>query len=162
MSATSDAIIDTNVLIVASLSDREETGGSHRTPEECARVFEWLDAWRQSSASVILDQGFKIYKEYLRNLTGQDFGVLVINAKLQEFMVRYYVIEHEDDDEAAIVPEEFAGLDRSDRKFLAVALADLDAGQESEIVNATDTDDWQKIAEPCAAAGIRVRHLLDE
>jgi predicted nucleic acid-binding protein len=158
-----DTIIDTNVLIVASLVPAGATGRSHRTPAECERVFEWVEKLRFDPAHIVLDNGMKIFDEYHNKLTPQDFGLLVIYEKMMQ-CCRFYEILHEvgTGDVPAIVPDEFALLDPSDRKFLAVALADMNAGHMSEIVNATDTDDWLKIAVPCEVHGVRIRHLLDE
>lgn len=157
-----DAVIDTNVIIIASLAHADRSGESHRMAQECERVFEWLDAFRSGEGKVVLDNGMEIWDEYNNKLTGQDFGLLVIGAKMAS-QCRFHEIKHEPaHDEAAIVPDEFAALDRSDRKFLAVALADRAAGHESVIVNATDTDDWRAIDEPCREHGVVIRHLLDD
>lgn len=156
-----DAIIDTNVLIVASLASSKEVDLSHRTPEECMRVFEWLEIFGRGEAALVLDNGFTMFDEYNNKLTGQDFGLLVVAHKLQTHW-RLHEIEHEEVDGAARIPPEFEALDRSDRKFLAVALADLEAGHASAIINATDTDDWREIEAPCQERGVVVRHLLDD
>jgi len=88
---------------------------------------------------------------------------LVITAKLERDC-RLHEIEYEvdDPDRTARIPPEFAALDRSDRKFLAVALADLADGNHSAIINATDTGDWRKIDAPCQAHGVVIRQLLDD
>jgi hypothetical protein len=158
-----DAIIDTNVIIVASLAMGGRADESHRTAQECAQVFEWLDAFRTSNASLVLDNGLKILDEYRNKLNDQDYGMIVAMDKLKSWQCRLHEIEHETTaDEAAIVPAAFANLDRSDRKFLAVALADRAAGHTSEIVNATDTDDWRAIEDAATEHGVVIHHLLDD
>lgn len=157
-----DSVIDTNVLIVASLAHAGKLDESHRTPDELIRVFEWLDEFRQSAGMIILDNDMEIMAEYRKNMTGQDWGIMIIED-LMRSRCRIYEIEYESEhDKAAVVPVAFADLDRSDRKFLAVALADIEDGYQNVIVNATDTQDWRKIEEPCRAHGVAILHLLDE
>lgn len=156
----SDAVIDTNVMIVASLAHAGAAAESHRSADECSLVFEWLAEFHESSRCLILDNDMHIYDEYRHKLSDQDFAMLVVHEKLRH--ARLHEIEYEDaHDRAAVVPPEFDELDRSDRKFLAAALADHAAGYESVIVNATDTEDWRAVASPCAAAGVEILHLLD-
>ncbi|MFV8753600.1 hypothetical protein ACNOYE_23855 [Nannocystaceae bacterium ST9] len=153
-----DAIIDTNVLLVASAADPGSPfADTHLTPAEQLAVLDWVLSFHRSAEQVVLDNGMTIHDEYYNKMTGQDFGMIVITEKLQS--ARLHVIEY-DADGHGVVPAAFAALDRSDRKFLAVALADLDAGDSSEIVNATDTLDWNAIAAACEAHGITIRHLL--
>jgi hypothetical protein len=157
-----DAVIDTNVLIVASLAHAGKFGESHRTPDECSQVFEWLDAFRNSTGVILLDNDMEILAEYHKKMTGQDLGLMVIDELMQS-RCRLYEIKYEaEHDKAAVVPAAFADLDRSDRKFLAVALADIAAGYNNVIANATDTHDWRKIEAPCKSHGVTVLHLLDE
>lgn len=136
-----DAIIDTNVLIVASLAHSGEFDGSHRTRAECSRVLEWLESFRSGPGAIILDNGMEIWAEYNHKLSARDYGLYAL-AEIMVSRCRLYEIEYEAaHDNAAVVPVAFAELDRSDRKFLAVALADVEAGHNSAIVNATDTQD---------------------
>jgi hypothetical protein len=155
-----DVIIDTNVLLVASAGDPDSPfTETHRSIEECTHVLEWLIAFGESESSLVLDQDNRIYDEYHNKLQWGDLGLRVIYAKLSNSRFRQQVIEFESDG-SALVPETFAALDRSDRKFLAVALVDRASGNDSEIVNATDSD-WRQIEGACAEHGIVVRHLLD-
>lgn len=157
-----DSVIDTNVLIVASLAHAGRMDESHRTPDEMIRVFEWLDDFRNSAGMIILDNDMEIFAEYHKNMDGQDWGMMIIDD-LMRSRCRLRMIDYESEhDKAAVVPAAFAELDRSDRKFLAVALADIAAGHNNVIVNATDTHDWRKIEAPCRAHGVTVLHLLDE
>lgn len=155
-----DAIIDTNVLLVASASDPSSPfTDTHRSPEDCEIVLEWLMAFSESDASLVFDQDNRIYDEYHNKLQGGDLGLRVIYEKMTYGKIRQHVVEFESDG-SAVVPETFAALDRSDRKFLAVAIADRASGHDSEIVNATDSD-WRAIDGPCSEHGIVVRQLLD-
>jgi hypothetical protein len=87
----------------------------------------------------------EIWTEYNKKLTARDYGLYAL-ADIMVSRCRLHDIEYEPaHDRAAIVPAAFAELDRSDRKFLAVALADIAAGHQNVIVNATDTQDWRKI-----------------
>lgn len=156
MRSVSDHVIDTNVLLVASAahpgSPFKET---HLPAEQREVVFEWVAAFRNDKRRLVLDGQFAIYEEYRRKLTDQDFGLLVVLEKMRTAWMRQVEISYEGDG-TAIVPEEFSALDRSDRKFLAVALAD--AGS-STIINATDPD-WFAIEGPCERRGVVVEQLL--
>jgi len=93
----------------------------------------------------------------MQRLSEQDFGHLVIREKIQS--ARWYAIELDRNGDASL-PAELNAIvhDRSDRKFVAVALAD---DGQSSIVNACDTD-WLGWEEGLQAAGIEVEQLLGE
>lgn len=157
-----DSIIDTNVLLVASAADDESPfSDTHRTPAECQIVLQWLVDFSSGNNLLILDQYNLIYDEYVRNLHANDIGMRIVVDKMRRWQLRVHILECEPDG-TALVPEAFAALDRSDRKFLALALADRAAGHECEIINATDTDDWRAIESVCAEHGISIFHLLDD
>ncbi|NJK31558.1 MAG: hypothetical protein HC927_03585 [Deltaproteobacteria bacterium] len=158
-----DAIIDTNVLLTSSHADPDSPfdGTDHLTAEQCLQVMNWLLDFVASDAHIVFDEDFKIYEEYRNKMSDQDLGLIAIHRKLESELLRTHIIDY-DTSGFATVPDAFAQLDRSDRKFLAVAIKDLETGHESEIINATDTDDWQKIAVPCTEHGIAIRHLLEE
>lgn len=152
-----DHVVDTNVLLVASAAHPYSPFGDSGLPaEDQQRVFEWLAAFRADSArAMVWDTLWKIYEEYRHKLTAQDYGLQVVHEKMMG--ARYVEIDY-DEDGAALVPPVFAGFDPSDRKFLAVLLAD--AGQ-STLVNASDTD-WLDIEAELAAAGQTVEHLVED
>ncbi len=154
----SDHVVDTNVLLVASVPDPMSPFKDTHVPlKEQRRVFEWLVAFRGDGGRVaVLDAQFKIWSEYKDNLSEQDFGSLVMREKLQT--ARFHSVTYDDNGHALLpAPLEAAVPDHEDRKFVAVALAD--AGR-STIVNATDGD-WLKAETALAAKGIQIEQLLD-
>jgi hypothetical protein len=154
-----DHVIDTNVLLVASAAHPYSPfDDTHVPASERQTVLNWLVAFRNdSNRTLVLDGVFRIYDEYRHKMTEQDLGLLVIHDKMAGSRFRQVDIEYEADG-TAVVPEDFADLDRSDRKFLATALADH---SHSTIVNATDSD-WFAIEDACAQHGVVVEQLIEE
>ncbi|MBI2565610.1 MAG: hypothetical protein HYV63_01080 [Candidatus Schekmanbacteria bacterium] len=152
-----DHIIDTNVLLVASAAHPHSPFGDSDLPRELQEaVFEWLAAFRRDSArTMVWDELWRIYDEYRRKLTDQDYGLQVVTEKMAT--ARFVAVGY-DGDGAAVLPAGFAAFDPSDRKFLAALLAD---GGASTLVNATDTD-WLEIEAEIAAAGRTVQHLVED
>ena len=153
-----DHVVDTNVLIVASSSDSASPAFDTDVPVQQRRVvFEWLAVFRNDPGRVaVLDQGFQIWKEYRNKLGDQDFGLRVMIEKLTT--ARFHNIGYDQDGLARLPAKlEAAVSDRSDRKFVAVALADQG---RSTIVNATDTD-WYDAEAALAPHGIHVEQIID-
>lgn len=154
-----DHLVDTNVLCAASTADPgSRYGGTDHVPPEALKLaLDWLAAFRRDrSRSLVLDRTFFIMREYRNKLTDQDLGLLVVMEKLRT--ARFHAVEF-DQDGHAVLPETLAGVvhDLSDRKFVAVALAD---GGRSTIVNACDTD-WYDWEQALADVGVVVEQLAD-
>jgi len=149
-------VIDTNVLLVASAAEPYSPfDDSHVPPAEQAAVLDWLAAFRaDESRDLVIDDLFRIYQEYRNKLTDQDYGMQVVQEKLQS--ARFVGIEL-DSDGIALVPPAFAAFDRSDRKLLAAALVDP---ASISIVNAVDSD-WLEIETELREAGVTVVQVLD-
>ncbi|HXD86854.1 MAG TPA: hypothetical protein VN641_10180 [Urbifossiella sp.] len=156
-----DCIIDTNVLLVASA--HYPTGqfkDSNLPIHHMQLVFDWLLEFRKNPQCVIvLDHKFRIWSEYNNKMTGQDLGLMVVIEKMQ--MGRFVEIEFDQNDHG-LLPAELEQVihDLSDRKFVAVALADAGQGITSRIVNAADSD-WCSWGPALARAGVAVEHLID-
>lgn len=151
-----DHVIDTNVLLVASAADPGSPFSDTHVPvPERKIVFDWLVAFRKNDRRLVLDSLWKIYKEYLKKMTAQDYGLQVVHEKMRAAF-RQVEIQCATDG-MVMVPAEFNALDSDDRKFLAVALADEG---RSTIVNATDPD-WFAIEQECDANGIVVDQLIE-
>jgi hypothetical protein len=136
-------VIDTNVPIVANGHHEE---ASLRCIEAC------IDALMQArSGPVLVDDGYLIFEEYRRHLLqagqpglGDAFFRWLWDNQANPACCRqitivpdqlgYRVFEEFPDD------PELAGFDRSDRKFVAVALA---SEESPPILNASDTDWWE-------------------
>jgi hypothetical protein len=161
-----DYIIDTNVLLVASASDPNSRfqDCDHISPEQQEIVLNWLMEFRKDKQrKVVLDHAFKIWDEYHNKMVrGQDLGSLVVAEKLQSALVRVIEIAYNEDGHGCLPPElEKVIHDRSDRKFVAVALLDISLGNKSTIINAVDTDwcEWEKALN---VVGINVKHIIDD
>jgi hypothetical protein len=155
----SDHVLDTNVLLVASTSDPSSPfkGSMHVPPAEQRKVLEWLKAFRKDgSRKLVLDVQRQLMGEYQKQLSKDDLGRRVLMEKFQT--ARLHSIEMEDGSARLPEPLRTHVKDLSDRKFVAVALAD--AGN-STLVNACDTD-WHECEEALQQAGIIVEQLIPE
>jgi hypothetical protein len=153
-----DHIIDTNVLVVASTTLQSEVPTEHRQS-----VVDWLSEFRRDARRLLtLDAAWSIWSEYRNNCGSTDgerqqsFGFRVAADKLQT--ARWLSIDF-DGDGHAVLPKALALAirDRSDRKFVAVALADEG---KSSIVNASDTD-WYGAEEALKEHGVMLQQLID-
>jgi hypothetical protein len=151
-----DHVVDTNVLLVASAAHPYSPfDDSHVPPDLREQVLDWLLAFRDDpSRRIVLDMGMKIYDEYRNKLTDQDLGLQVVKHLMGDPEL---VVVSFDSDGYAVVPDALAGLDRSDRKFAAVALG---ATRPTTVVNCADSD-WIDVESACVELGIRVEHLLE-
>ena len=158
-----DHIIDTNVLLVASAQDPTSPfKDSHHVPaEQKLIVLDWLmDFRKDSQCKVVLDPYHKhgIWVEYNRQMTGQDIGLLVVTEKLQ--FARFVHIAF-DRNGHGLLPDELEDVDRSDRKFVALALKDLADGGSSTIVIACDRG-WYNCEEALEQVGVVVLQLIED
>lgn len=154
-----DHVVDTNVLLVASASDPSSPfkDSSHVPFAEQRAVLEWLREFRRDrSRHLVLDSQKELMREYKRQLGQNDYGYKVLMEKIQT--ARFHRIEL-DEEGSARLPEPLRTevKDRSDRKFVAVVLAD--AGQSS-LVNACDTD-WYECEAALMQAGVNVEQTID-
>jgi hypothetical protein len=151
-----DHVVDTNVLVVASLNVESEVPLSHR-----GDVIDWLSAYRHDPARrLVLDGQWRIWNEYKRNVENnadQNLGFKVVLEKLQN--ARFHTVEF-DGQGHALLPNDLAAAvrDRDDRKFVAVALAD---NGKSTLVNASDTD-WYDAEAGLKEHGIVVEQLIED
>lgn len=144
--------VDTNVLIVAS-----NPVGTHVPPAQIERVLGWVAEFDEdANRPLVLDLDWRIFGEYARDLTDQDYGMQVATRKLRS--CHFAAIAY--NGEYAVVPPELRSLDPSDREFAAVALTDP---ATISIVNASDTD-WIEpdVEAALLSLGIRVDHLIED
>lgn len=150
-------VVDTNVAVTAGAPPGSNPGCVVRCLGE-------LSAIQRGNNRLALDDGWHIIREYKSNLISSGeprAGALFLRWVLENMYNTQWCIR------AQITPDEgreflefpddsrLRGFDRSDRKFVAVALA-VDGG--AEILNATDSD-WQNAAAALAQNGVRVREL---
>jgi hypothetical protein len=159
-----DCIIDTNVLLVASAQHPGSPFKDSDVPaEQKQNVLEWLMRFREDGQRVVvLDELWKIWEEYNRKMTGQDIGLMVVTEKLQLSLMRPVDVAYDKNGHGCLPPELKRVIhDPADRKFVAAALADREAGDESTIVNAVDTDwcDWERALKRYK---ITVTHIIEE
>lgn len=160
-------LVDTNVLIVASAADEASPFRADATPvEEAAlrqQVLDWLEAFANDPARhAILDVDWHVCGEYRHKLTEQDYGWLAMVHKMDRGEVVWVDVLPDKDGNAVLPPElTEAVADLADRKMVAAALAALDAGHPSQLVNASDTD-WIDCEPALQSVGLAVEHLLPE
>ncbi len=156
-------VVDTNVAMVASRLTPE-------ADERCVNAcIERLLSVRQLGGLLVDDKGFML-REYTNNLgyTGQPgaghaFVKWVHDHQAIPASVRLVTITLRTDagwrryDEFPDQPN-LATFDRSDQKFVAVALA---SGENPAILNAVDSDWWNHHA-ALSAAGVNVQFLCPQ
>lgn len=159
-------IVDTNVAVVAN--------GRQRAPQASpACVLTCVGRLRdlQLHHTLVLDDGWRILREYLRELSpagqpgvGDAFLKWVLTNRANPARCEQVRITPRDaaqpDGELREFPADpiLAGFDPSDRKFVAVALAHPD---RPPILNAVDTDWWPYCA-ALAGHGVRVDFLCPD
>ena len=136
-----EIIVDTNVPMSAN-------GEATQASEDCAIACRNRLRRIMEEEVLLLDDEYLIWQEYRNNLdfSGQPgagdrfFRWLWLN-QANEQHCRIIPITPHPEREFAEFPQDpdLTSLDRSDRKFVAVALA---SGTAPEILNATDTDWW--------------------
>jgi len=153
-----DYVIDTNVLIIASAADSASPFVDTALPaQEAERVLAWVARFRvDNAAGMVWDQGFKLFDEYRKKLTGTDYGIRMLQHKLDTCRFRFVEVPY-DDDGYGVIPERYHDFDRSDRSALAVLLAERGA---ATLVNAVDTD-WLKIERQLREDGIPFEHIVE-
>ncbi len=133
-------VIDTNVLVVANWGHED---ASPSCVEQCIRKLE-----QSCRARVFIDDEYHILDEYRRHcsLSGQPgvgdaFFKWLWDNQGNEKRCRMVGITPHEERGFEVFPDDpqLTGFDRSDRKFVAVAIA---SGDKPPILNATDTDWW--------------------
>ena len=138
------SVIDTNVIVVAN-------GKSAQADLKCVRAC--IESLNEIHAEgmVVLDDGMQILDEYRRNLSlsgqpgpGNAFFKWVWDNQANESRCERAIIHSKgfsgEDYLEFPSDEELKGFDRSDRKFVAVAIS---SKRKPEIINAVDPDWWQ-------------------
>lgn len=154
-------VVDTNVAVVANRA-------SPQAGPQCVRAC--VAALRTARDEiVVLDNGMRILREYMNNLSmaGQPgpgdmfmkwvFDNQAVPSRCESVPLTLRSTDPEDFNE---FPDEKAlsGFDRSDRKFVAVALA---SQNNPEILNAVDSD-WWNYRVPLAEHGVRISFLCPD
>lgn len=155
-------VVDTNVAVVAN----------GKTPQADPRcVVACLDALSEvRSGLVVLDDAMRILNEYMDHLSlrgepgaGDAFMKWVWTVQADEAHCERVTLTRRydrDDGDFLEFPEdpELAAFDRSDRKFVAVALASISG---PVVLNAVDSD-WAHHHKALQRNGLRVRFLCPQ
>jgi len=158
---TSPLVIDTNVTIVAN-------GQAEQAPLDCvsACIVALQDA--RHKRPVLIDDLGLILDEYRRYLSfagqpgpGDSFFKWLWDNQANELYCRAVTITAQDEREFLEFPDDpdLAGFDRSDRKFVAVAIA---SAAFPVVLNASDTRSWGTYQEPLAKHSVRIEFLCPE
>jgi len=155
-------VVDTNVPVVAN-------GRSEQASAQC--VLACVSALEEvrEQALLLLDDGTRVLREYMDNLSmaGQpgagDFFMkwVFTNQAVPDRCARIRITPRgEDPEDFAEFPRDpdLAGFDRSDRKFVAIALASPDP---AVVLNAVDSD-WWLFGAALSRNGVAVRNLCPE
>jgi hypothetical protein len=151
-------VVDTNVLIVANGRDCPQA--SPECVVTCAQHLQEI----QQHGTLVLDDAWHIIREYMHKVSqtgqpgaGDAFLKWVLTNQSNSQCVEKISITPIGDDEFAEFPSTptLADFDRSDRKFVAVALTHP---QKPPICNAVDSD-WRNFHEVLVQAGVTVEFL---
>ena len=114
-------VVDANVWIVA---DRLITQGLPIEEENCIKTCrEWLEQFAGSEDRLLVDLGYRIILEYRNNIRSRGLAEQILNRLESESVTRLVGAQIDfDRDGYATLPMELESVDRSDRKFVAVAL----------------------------------------
>ncbi len=149
-------VVDTNVAVVAN---GRETDADVACRLSCVETLRTLVA----EEVVAIDDRCLILQEYMRRLNvsgrpgvGDAFFKHVWDRQCQDEHVQRVVVTPCDDDRRGFEELPDNTFDRSDRKFLAVALV-----ARVHVVNATDSD-WQEHQALMDQLGVEVRQLCPQ
>ena len=155
------ALIDTNVLIAANGRDCPQV-----TPQCHLTTSQFLQDFRQKGM-IVLDNQWLIIREYQKNVNstgepgiGDKFLKWILTNLTNPKRCQQIPIHPLGEDNFSEFPNDpdLVEFDRSDRKFVAVALSDPD---NPPIVNAVDTD-WLKFHEPLVKNGLKMQFLCPD
>jgi hypothetical protein len=151
-------VVDTNVLVVAN--------GKHDAadPDCVESCISALTSAREGT--VLVDDGYRIFEEYRRHCShrgqpglGDAFFKWLWDNQANNAHCIQVAIQHVGPEatDFAEYPADvaLAGFDRSDRVFVAVAVA---SGLAPDVLNASDTD-WWRARFALSRNGVRVRFL---
>lgn len=163
-------VVDTNVLLAASaLSDSPlplpHPQHADVTPLENdlrQQILQWVQAFAESDAHLVLDQAGEIEKEYHHKLGYNDYGLQVVRDKREKGNVDRVLVEY-DADGNGLVPQPLDETvhDLADRKMVAAAIAALSLPGTSAVAFAGDTD-WHDWEPQLIQTGLTLEPLVEE
>lgn len=159
-SDNSEVVVDTNVPVVSN-------GNHDRAGIRCIRSCIARLAGLRDTGTLLLDDKNLIIQEYKNSLNfsgepgpGDAFFKWLHENQANPESCRKVEVTIDTDREFGEFPDDphLSAFDRSDRKFVAVALA---SGTSPEILNASDTDWWHH-GQALQAHGVNVVFLCPE
>ncbi len=158
-------VIDTNVLILASVANPVTPKDMDTTPEDPAlqfRVWQWLADFENSTSRLVLDSAGKIKEEYDHKLGFNDYGIQVVIHKWSTLAVDSVDIQYDSNNNAVLQPPlDSVVHDLADRKMVAAALEAKKQFGESAIAFAADTD-WHAWEHALIQAGLSLEPIIEE
>lgn len=156
------SVVDTNVAIVAN-------GKSHQAGPACVLSCIYVLEELREQGVVLLDDKRRILYEYMQNLSmsgqpgaGDYFMKWVWSMQANPEYCQQVTITPLDSDPKDFLEfprdPELTDFDRSDRKFVAVALS---SQKSPDVLNAVDTD-WANHFEVLSRCGIRIKFLCPQ
>lgn len=142
-------VVDTNVLIAASVADPihpKDIDATPDDPKQRMRVWQWLDAFQASPSRMVLDWAGVIYDEYNNKLGFNDFGIQVVMHKWSTASVDNVDVAYDEHGHGILQPPLQAVIrDDADKKMVAAALDSYKQYGEGCVAFAGDTDwhDWE-------------------
>ena len=147
-------VVDTNVAIVANAD--EDVDADIECQLICAEQLQRL----VDEGTIVVDKNGLILDEYANHLSwsggpgmGDEFFMFVFNNQYREDRVRRVVVHQSDDNRRGFEELPENTFDRSDRKFLAVAVV-----ANAVVLNATDSD-WSEHQTLTNELGVEVHEL---
>jgi hypothetical protein len=166
-------LVDTNVMLAASAVHELSNHAVRAMPQEIELreiVYEWLAGFDQSDRCIVLDEEGLVRDEYEQNMPfnmhGQEYGMQVLQNKLDKNLVEYVPINTlEANGEHIAVLEhahEVLVTDRADRKWVACALAaQILFDRVPPIAYGAETD-WFIAEAQLMGIGLRFQRLLPD
>lgn len=166
-------LVDTNVMLAASAILELSNQAIRAMPKEVELreiIYEWLAAFDLSAHRIVLDEEGLVRAEYERNMPfnmhGQEYGMLVLQNKLDRNLAEFVPIESlkANGEHIALLEAAHEALvtDREDRKWVACALAaQVLFEQVPPIVYGAETD-WFIAEKQLMGIGICFQRLLPE
>lgn len=157
-------IIDTNVMLTAVTTDESISSACRQSCTQfIRRVF-------KGEVIVVIDDDGEVLREYRRNMypdpnpsagLASQFMMYVLNYQYNEARIRRVSVSKTADGSYALFPKDdnLAGFDRSDQKWVVIALSCArTTGHSPPINNATDSD-WLHFEHALLKHGISVQWL---
>jgi len=150
-------VVDTNVAIVANVQSPQ---AGPECVVACVDVLQYI----YDAGVVVIDDGMRIIREYMDNLSlsgqpgpGDAFMKWVWHNQANDDRCERVHLTEDGSREFEEFPDDprLECFDKSDRKFVAVALT---SRNHPEILNAVDSD-WWDYREAFAGCGIKVKFL---